>query len=147
MLRYESASKVAASAVNSILSEAAGVQRQWWQGTIGFKNEAATSPVILRGMTPLFRSNVPLEDDLFMAFGDMVAITDLLADWAVRFGIKWRLFMHDEDWGAIDPTGPSQMLLDQMTKWSKRAKVPPAGRSKWSIPDTRRRELGDRHGT
>ena len=147
MLRYESASKVAASAVNVILSEAAGVQRQWWHGTIGFENEQASSPAVLRGLTPLFRSNVPLEDDLFMAFGDMVAIVDLLIDWAGRFGIKWRLFMNDEDWGAIDPTGVSQVLLDQMTKWSKRAKVPVAGRAKWMIPDTRRRDIGDRHGT
>jgi hypothetical protein len=147
MLRYESASKVGASAVNAILSEAAGVQRQWWQGTLGFENEPATAPVVLRGITPLFRSNVPLEDDLFMAFGDMVAIVDLLADWSVRFNVKWRLHMNDEDWGAIDPTGPTPMLLDQMTKWSKRAKVPAAGRSKWLIPDTRRRDIGDRHGT
>ena len=101
--------------------------------------------MILKGGTPLFRSNALLEDDLFMSFGDMSFIVDRLAGWAAAHGVKWRLHMHDEDWGAIDPTGPSQMLLDQLTKWSKRAKVPSAGKAKWLIPDTRRREIGQKH--
>jgi len=145
MLRYESASKVGASSAKSILAEAGELQRDWWNGGIGFENQDPASPEVLKGGTPLFRSNALLEDDLFMSFGDMSFIVDRLAEWAAKYGVKWRLHMHDEDWGAIDPTGPSQMLLDQLVKWSKRAKVPAAGKAKWMIPDTRRREIGQKH--
>jgi hypothetical protein len=145
MLRYETASKVGASAARAILAEAAELKREWWNGGIGFENDEPSVPEVLKGATPLFRSNVPLEDDLFMAFGDMSAIADLLIDWAARFGVKWRLDMNGEDWGAIDPTGPSQVLIDQLTKWSKRAKVPSAGKARWLIPDTRRRDLSQKH--
>jgi hypothetical protein len=146
MLAYESASKVGVAAVKAILAEAAGVERAWWNGAIGFEIvEAPKAPDVLKGGTPLFRPGVPLEDDLFMSFGDMAAIVELLAGWAERFGVKWRLRMDDEDWGTIDPTGPSQVLLDQLKKWSRRAKVPEAGKAKWMIPDTRRRDIASRH--
>jgi hypothetical protein len=146
MLIYESAAKVGVAAAKAILEEAAGVDRVWWCGAVGFERTVAPkAPEILKGGTPLFRPGVPLEDDLFMAFGDMTAIVDLLSGWAKAHGVKWHLFMDADDWGTIDPTGPSQVLLDQLKKWSKRAKVPEAGKAKWMIPDTRRRDISGRH--
>jgi hypothetical protein len=145
MLKYESASKVGLSSARSILAEAAAVDRAWWNGALGFENLEPAAPEVLKGGVSLFRPGVGLEDDLFMAFSDMAVVVDLLSDWASRFGVKWHLFMDDEDWGTIDPTGPSQVLLDQLRKWSRRAKVPEAGKAKWLIPDTRRRDISGRH--
>jgi hypothetical protein len=145
MLRFESASKVGVSAARTILAEAAGVERQWWHGALSFENAEPKAPEALKGGISLFRPGVPLEDDLFMSFGDMVAVVDLLSAWAKAQGVKWHLFMDQDDWGTIDPTGPSQVLLEQMKKWSKRAKVPEAGKAKWMIPDTRRRDISIKH--
>ncbi len=145
MLRFESASKVGVSACRSILAEAAGVERAWWHKPLAFENAEPAAPEVLKGGISLFRPGVPLEDDLFMAFGDMAAVVELLSAWSKAQGVKWHLFNDDQDWGTIDPTGPSQVLLDQLKKWSKRAKVPEAGKAKWLIPDTRRIDISARH--
>lgn len=145
MLRIESASKVGVSACRSILAEAKAVDRAWWNKPLSFENAEPAFPEALKGCISLFRPGVPLEDDLFMGFGDMVAVVELLAGWAGTHGVKWHLFMDADDWGTIDPTGPSQVLLNQLKKWSKRAKVPEAGKAKWLIPDTRRLDISDRH--
>lgn len=145
MLRLESASKVGVAAARTILAEAAGVDRAWWHKPLSFENADPSAPEVLKGGVSLFRSGVPLEDDLFMSFGDMAAVVELLAGWSKAHGVKWHLFMDDRDWGTIDPTGPSQVLLDQLKKWSKRAKVPEAGKAKWLIPDTRRIDISARH--
>ncbi|HEX7901595.1 MAG TPA: hypothetical protein VF950_27800 [Planctomycetota bacterium] len=145
MLRFESASKVGVSAVRAIVGEAAGVDRQWWHKPLSFENAAPQAPEYLKGGISLFRPGVPLEDDLFMAFGDMAAVVELLSGWAKAHGVKWHLFMNADDWGTIDPTGPSQVLLGQLKKWSKRAKVPDAGKGQWLIPDTRRRDISMKH--
>ena len=145
MLRFESASKVGVSAARRIQAEASGVDRPWWYKPLSFENADPKAPEFLKGGISLFRPGVPLEDDLFMAFGDMAAVVDLLSGWAKDHGVKWHLFMDADDWGTIDPTGPSQVLLDQLKKWSKRAKVPEAGKGKWLIPDTRRRDISMKH--
>lgn len=145
MLHFESASKVGLSAQRAILREMADVERPWWHKPPSFENAEPAGPEFMKGGMALFRPGVPLEDDLFMAFGDMTALVELLGGWSKAHGVKWHLFMEKDDWGTIDPTGPSQLLLDQLKKWSKRAKVPEAGRGKWMIPDTRRREISDRH--
>jgi hypothetical protein len=145
VLRYESASKVGLASARAILAEMAAVERAWWHRAPTFENAEPTGPEVLRGRASFFRSGVPLEDDLFMAFGDMAALVDLLRGWASRFGVKWHLFNDDDDWGTIDPTGPSQVLLGQLAKWSRRAKVPEAGKAQWLIPDTRRRDIAAKH--
>ncbi len=140
MLRYETTGKVKAAAARTILEEAAAIDRAWWNGGLGFETEEAEGPVELSGRTPLFRAGVAMEDDLFMSFADMAAIVERLADWAKRFRLKWHLTMHGDDWGAVDSTGPTPPLQEQMKKWSKRAKVAPAGKA-WIIPEERRQEL------
>ena len=145
MLCFESASKVGVSAARAILAEAEGVDRDWWQRPLTFENGEPAAPEVLKGGISLFRPGVPLEDDLFMSFGDMAAVVELLSGWSKAHGVKWHLFMDEDDWGTIDPTGPSHLLLEQLKKWSKRAKVPEAGKAKWLIPDTRRRDISSRH--
>ena len=145
MLRFESASKVGVSAAKSILGEAAGVEREWWHKPLAFENADPKAPEVLKGSISVFRPGAPLEDDLFMSFGDMAEVVDLLSAWAKAHGVKWHLFMDADDWGTIDATGPSEVLLGQLKKWSKRAKVPEAGKAKWMIPDTRRRDISSRH--
>ncbi|HYE97334.1 MAG TPA: hypothetical protein VEJ18_00420 [Planctomycetota bacterium] len=145
MFRYESASKVGVSPARAILSETAAIERAWWNGALGFDVDDPEHPVVLQGGVKLFRSDVTMEDDLFLAFADMAAIVERLIDWAARYKVKWRLHMHDEDWGTIDPQGISQQLLDQLEKWAKRAKVVSSGKAKWFIPEARREELLARH--
>ncbi len=144
MLRYETTGKVKPSAARAILGEAGAIDRSWWNGALSFDVEPSGAPVELSGGTPLFRAGVPMEDDLFMAFSDMIVILERLSDWAGRFRLKWRLTMNGDDWGAVDGTGPTPPLQDQLRKWSKRARVAPAGKG-WLIPEERRREVFARH--
>jgi hypothetical protein len=146
VLRYETTGKVKAAAARAILEEARSLDRAWWNGGIGFEQDEPDGPVELSGKTALFRAGVPMEDDLFMSFADMQAIVGRLADWAKRYRLKWHLTMHGDDWGAVDSTGPTPPLQEQLKKWSKRARVAPAGKSSWVISEERRAEIAARHG-
>jgi len=142
VLRYESAAKVGVSAVQSILEEIGAIRRPWWRGALGLDPSAEDRPAILSGKTALFHGHgIPDEDDVFMAFADAAFIVGRLADWAKRYRIKWHLWMRDEDWGAVDPTGLTRPLREQMGKWSGRAKVFESGSAAWFIPEDRREAL------
>jgi hypothetical protein len=146
MLRYSSTSRVRRAQVRAILAEAASIERAWWHGGIGFDADDGTAPTVLAGATPLFhRSGVADEDDLFLAFADAALILERLADWARRFTLKWSLRMHDEDWGAIDPSGPTGPLLEAMGKWARRVGAAPAGKGRWRIDEGRRAVLLERY--
>ena len=146
MIRYSSTGNVGQSAARKIQEEIGTIKREWWQGAIGFDVESFGQPQVLSGQTPLFhQTGIPDEDDLFMAFADAAFILDRLASWSKRFKIKWHLRMNDEDWGSIDPTGLSRALLDQMEKWSRRARVVSEGRGRWTVPEDRRADLLRRH--
>jgi len=147
VIRYESAGRVSASAVRAIQEEAAAVERRWWRGALGLDAEGEGRPAVLRGRTPLFHAQgVPDEDDLFLAFADALFILHRLADWAKRFGVKWRVWMNDEDWGAVDPGGPTRPLVEQMDKWAGRAGAARVGKRDWEVSESRRGELLDRYG-
>lgn len=143
MLRYESVGQVKASAVRAIFREIGAIDRTWWHGTFGLDASDLDRPAILCGKTALFHAagKIRDEDDVFMAFADAVFILEKLADWARRFKIKWRIRMRDEDWGAVDPTGMTRPLLDQMGKWSGRSGVYQRGKLGWSVPEARRADL------
>lgn len=146
MLRYESAAKVGVSAIRSILEETGSLQRNWWKGALGLDPSEEGRPAVLSGKTALFHTHgIPDEDDVFMAFADAAFIIGRLADWAKRFKIKWRIRMRDEDWGAVDPTGLTKPLREQMGKWSGRARVFESGPASWFIPEDRREALLARH--
>jgi hypothetical protein len=146
VLRYESTAKVGVSAIRSILEETGSLQRTWWKGALGLDPSEEGRPAILSGKTALFHAHgIPDEDDVFMAFADAAFIVGRLADWAKRFKIKWRIRMRDEDWGAVDPTGLTKPLREQMGKWSGRAKVFESGPAAWFIPEDRRQALLARH--
>ncbi|MBV8882304.1 MAG: hypothetical protein JO332_20270 [Planctomycetaceae bacterium] len=149
MLRYESAGKVGVSAARSILEEIGSLQRTWWRGALGLDPSEDDRPAILKGKTALFHppGAIPDEDDVFMAFADAAFIIERLAAWAKKYRIKWRLSMHDEDWGAIDPTGPTKPLREQLGKWAGRAKVFETGPASWAIPAERRETLLARHSS
>lgn len=149
MLRYESAGKVGVSAVRHILEEAAAIRRTWWRGALGLDPSEDGRPAILSGKTALFHppGSIPDEEDVFMAFADAAFIVERLAAWAKKHRIKWRISMHDEDWGAIDPTGPTKPLREQLGKWSGRAKVFETGPASWAIPEDRRQELLRRYSS
>jgi hypothetical protein len=147
MIRYESAGRVKVSAVGRILEEIGAMDRRWWHGRLGLDAEEEGRPSILRGRTPLFYpQGVPEEDDLFMAFGDALFIVHRLADWAGRFKIKWRVTMNDEDWGAIDPGGPTRPLVEQMDKWDGRVGAARVGGKDWGVSEYRREEILNRTG-
>jgi len=142
MLEYASTRKVSASAARKIQEEIGAIRRTWWRGAIGLEAEERDTPSILSGSTPLFHAQgIPDEDDLFLAFSDAAFIAERLADWSKRFTIKWHLAMNGDDWGAIDASGFSPQLLGQMDKWARRAKVAPAGKGSWAIPEERRASL------
>ena len=142
MLRYESAGKVGVAAVRGILGEIGAIRRTWWRGALGLDPSEEGRPAILSGRTALFHAHgIPDEDDVFMAFADAAFIVGKLAAWAKRHKIKWRLRMNDEDWGAVDPTGLTKPLREQMGKWSGRARVFETGPASWHVPDERRQEL------
>ncbi len=147
MMDYESAGRVAASAARRILVEAGAVERSWWRGGVGFEAGEGDRPGILRGRTPLFnRAGASDEEDLFMAFADALFIARLLAGWAERFGVKWRIGVSGEDWGAIDPGGFTKPFLERMDKWARRAGVPRAGMRDWEVSEDRREGILARHG-
>lgn len=143
MLRYESAAKVGVAAIHHILEELGAIQRTWWRGSFGLDPDDDDKPAILSGKTALFHppGAIPDEDDVFMAFADAAYIVEKLADWSKRYKIKWKIAMRDEDWGAIDPTGLTKPLREQMGKWSRRAKVFETGPASWAIPAERREPL------
>lgn len=146
MLQYESAGKVGLSALRSILSETGSIQRTWWRGALGLDPSEEGRPAILSGRTALFHAHgIPDEDDVFMAFADAAFIIERLAGWAKRHKIKWRIRMNDEDWGAVDPSGLTKPLREQMGKWSGRARVSERGPASWAIPEDRRSALLARH--
>jgi hypothetical protein len=146
MLRYESTSKVSASTALKIRDELESLTRAWWRGAIGFDLEDPAGPVTLSGSTPLFHpQGIADEDDLFMAFSDAAFIIERLAGWSKRFKIKWHVRMHDDDWGAVDASGLSRPLMNQMEKWARRAKGVSQGNGRWSVPEDRRAALLDRH--
>ena len=147
MLRYESTSRIRASAVRDIREELAGIRRDWWRCALGF--DAADDdgrPSVLSGRTKLFhQSSIPDADDLFMAFADAAFILGQLAAWSKKHKIKWHIRMHDDDWGAVDPSGLTKPLIAQMGKWARRIKVFHSGRDTWFVPEERRAELLARH--
>jgi hypothetical protein len=146
MLQYESTSRVKSSAVRAIREEIQAIERDWWKGALGFDAAEEDRPSTLTGRTPLFyQSGIPDSDDLFMAFSDSAFILGKLAGWSKKHKIKWHIRMHDEDWGAVDPSGLTKPLLDQMGKWAHRLKIFPNGRDTWFIPEDRRAELLARH--
>ena len=146
MLRYESTGRVKPSAVRAIREEIQSIERDWWKGTLGFDAADDDHPTVLTGRTGLFtKVGIPDQDDLFMAFADAAFILGKLADWSKKHKIKWHIQMHDDDWGAVDPSGMTRPLLDQMGKWAHRTKIFPNGRDTWFIPEDRRAELLARH--
>lgn len=146
MLTYETTGKVGASAARIIVREARAIHRPWWREGLGFDAGEVAAPVVLRGRAALFHKHgVPDEDDLFMAFADAVFILERLRDWASRFKVKWHLQMNGDDWGAIDPTGYSRVLMGHMEKWAARAGVPAYTRSTWKVSEERRAELAARY--
>jgi hypothetical protein len=146
MFSYESASKVSASAVAAIFRDLEGLDRVWWRGVLGLDASDQGRPALLAGRTPLFHAQgIPDEDDLFMAFADVVFILDRLSRWAQEYRIKWRVRMHGEDWGAVDPGGLTKPLFGQMEKWARRVQVFSSGRDAWFVPEDRRAALLARH--
>jgi hypothetical protein len=142
VLSYESAGRVKAADAARIRDEAGAIARAWWRGALGFDEEKG----ILSGATPLFHSSgIEEADDLYMAFCDAAFLVERLADWAKRFKVKWRLRMHDDDWGAVDPTGPTRPLLDQMDKWARRVRAGLEGKGRYVVSEERRAELLERH--
>jgi len=146
MLSYESTSRLKPSAVRAIRKDIEGIERDWWKGALGIDAADDEHPSVLTGRTALFhQSGIPDTDDLFMAFADAAFILNRLAGWAKKHRIKWHVRMNDEDWGAVDPSGFTKPLADQMGKWAHRLKVFPSGRDTWFIPEDRRAELLARH--
>lgn len=147
MIRYESVGRVKPSAAGKILGETGALDRRWWNGRLGLDVEEEGRPSVLRGQTPLFHARgIPDGDDLFMAFGDALFILRRLSDWAARFGIKWRITMNGEDWGAVDPGGLTRPLVEQMDKWAGRAGAARSGPRDWAVSEARREELLERYG-
>jgi hypothetical protein len=148
MLSYETTGRVRAASIGAIREELGQIQRQWWRGALGFDATDLDRPSALSGRTKLFHpSGIPDADDLFMAFADAAFILERLAGWAKKHKLKWHVRMHDEDWGAVDPSGMTKPLIEQMGKWARRVKVFPSGRDAWFVPEHRRSELLARYAT
>jgi hypothetical protein len=146
VLEYETTGRVKSSAVSAIRADVAAIERDWWRGKLGIDASDEEHPAILSGRTPLFyKSGIPDDDDLFMSFADVAFILERLSGWSKRHKIKWHLRMHGEDWGAVDPSGLTKPLIDQMGKWAHRLKIFPSGRGTWFVPEDRRAELLARH--
>ena len=146
MLHYESTGRVGTAARSAIRKDLAGLDRDWWRGALGFDAADEDRPSTLSGRTALFhKSGIPDPDDLFMSFADAAFILERLAGWAKEHKIKWHVRMHDDDWGAVDPSGFTKPLADQMGKWAHRLKIFPNGRDTWFIPEDRRADLLSRH--
>src|SRR5436190_23573060 len=117
MLQYESTAKVRASSARTILEDIAGIERDWWRGALGIDASNEDRPAILSGRTALFhKGGIPDADDLFMAFTDAEFILRQLIAWSKKHTIKWHVRMNDEDWGAVDPSGLTKPLIEQMGK-------------------------------
>ena len=147
MLHYETTGRVRASAIRSILKDVGEIRRDWWRGALGVDaSEEEEEPAVLSGRTPLFHpSGIPDNEDLFMAFADAAFILERLAAWSKKHTIKWHVRMNDEDWGAVDPSGLTPPLIEQMGKWAHRLKIFPSGKGTWFIPEDRRADLLARH--
>lgn len=146
MIRYSSTGKVRASAAEKIQAEVGSIRRRWWQGALGFDPGEIDGPVVLSGAVPLFRAGgIPDEDELFMAFADAAFILERLEGWSKRFRIKWHIHMNGDDWGAVDPTGLSRPLLDQMEKWARRAGAASLGKGRWAVSAERHAALDRKH--
>lgn len=146
MLNYESTGRLKSSVIRSILKDIEGLKRDWWRGAIGFDASDEDRPAVLSGRSALFhQTGIPDADDLFMAFADAAFILGRLAEWSKRHKIKWHVRMNDDDWGAVDPSGFTKPLSDQMGKWAHRLKIFPSGKDAWSVPEERRAELLARH--
>lgn len=146
MLDYETTGRVRAAAVRAIRADLAGIERDWWRGALGLDASDEDHPSILSGRTALFhKTGIPDGDDLFMAFADAAFILGRLGDWSKRHKIKWHLRMNGDDWGAVDPSGLTKPLLEQMGKWAHRIRIFPSGRDTWFVPEDRRAELLARH--
>jgi hypothetical protein len=145
MLHYASTSRLGEGAIRSLCAEAAAIERDWWRGGLGFETDGARG--ILSGSTPLFHrsAGIPDADDLFLAFADAVFILERLAAWAKSRKVKWAIRMHDEAWGAVDPSGCTAPLLDAMDKWAGRVGALRPGRGEWEVDEARRAELLARH--
>ncbi len=118
MLEYETANRVRAADAKRIVEEALALQREWWRGPLAFDDPPEVKPAILSGAAPLFHhQGVSDEDDLFMAFADVVYLVERLAGWASRFNLKWILRMNGEAWGTIDSVGCGAALLKEMRRW------------------------------
>jgi hypothetical protein len=129
-----------------MLRDIEGIQREWWRGALGLDASNDQGPSTLAGRTALFhKSGIPDDEDLFMAFADAAFILGQLARWAKRHKIKWHVRMNDEDWGAVDPSGLTPPLLEQMGKWAHRLRIFPSGRDTWFVSENRRAELLSRH--
>jgi hypothetical protein len=146
VLEYESTGRVKASAVGAIRRDLAAIERDWWRGALGFDASDEDHPAILSGRTPLFhKAGIPDADDLFMAFSDVAFILGKLSAWSKKHKIKWHVKMSGDDWGAVDPSGLTKPLLEQMGKWAHRLKIFPNGRDTWFVPEERRADLLARH--
>ena len=146
MLEYETTGRVKSSAVRAIRADIAGIERDWWRGKLGIDASDEDHPAILTGRTPLFyKAGIPDADDLFMSFADVAFILGHLSAWSKKHKIKWHLRMNGEDWGAVDPSGLTKPLIDQMGKWAHRLKIFPSGRDTWFVPEDRRAGLLARH--
>jgi len=146
LLTYESTGRVKASAVRAIRVEIQAIERDWWKGALGLDAADDDRPAVLTGRTALFyKSGIPDRDDLFMAFADAAFILGRLGGWAKKHKIKWHVRMYDDDWGAVDPSGLTKPLLEQMGKWAHRLKIFPNGRDTWFVPEEQRTELLARH--
>jgi hypothetical protein len=129
-----------------MLRDIEGIEREWWRGALGLDASDGQRPSTLAGRTALFhKSGIPDDEDLFMAFADAAFILGQLAGWAKRHKIKWHVRMNDEDWGAVDPSGLTPPLLQQMGKWAHRLRIFPSGRDTWFVSEHRRAELLSRH--
>jgi hypothetical protein len=146
MLSYESTSKIRPAVAKTLRAEIAAIQRDWWRAPLGITGAEDGFPGFLAGRTALFHAHVkPEQDDLFMAFSDAAFILERLAAWSKEHKIKWHLRMREDDWGAVDPSGLTRPLVDQMQKWSRRAGVFAAGKQSWAVDEARREALLARH--
>jgi hypothetical protein len=143
MLRYATAARVGDGAARRILEEVAAIRRDWWKGGLGLdRGEDRT----LEGRTALFHSGgIADADDVFMAFADAVFILEHLGAWAREERLKWRFRMHDDDWGALDPSGPDPVLNRALDKWAGRARAERLGKGRYVVSEERRTGLLVRH--
>jgi hypothetical protein len=143
MLRYSTAARVGEGAARRILEAAAALRRDWWKDPLGLDR---TGDRTLEGRSALFHSGgIPDADDLFMAFADAVFILERLGAWAREERLKWRFTMHDDDWGALDPSGPDPVLRRALDKWAGRVRAERLPKGRYAVSEERRAGLLARH--